>query len=100
MAGMLRAYIFRYRVAPSISSSLVCSMVSIGPASSMQIRHTMMPKAVHSTKDVWTVFSTRSRSPMPRPRATATLTPLPMPISSPVNSDTSSVVDPTAPRAR
>ena len=56
-------------------------MVSIGPASSMQIRHTMMPKAAHSTKDVWTVFST-------------------MPISSPVNSDTSSVVDPTAPRAR
>lgn len=40
----------------------------------------MMPKAAHSTKDVWTVFSTRSRSPMPRPRATATLTPLPMPI--------------------
>jgi len=37
---------------------------------------------------------------MPRPRATATLTPLPMPISSPVNSDTSSVVEPTAPSAR
>ena len=52
MAGMPKAYIFKYRVAPSISSSLVFSRASMGRASRLQISSMMMPAAAQMRKEV------------------------------------------------
>ena len=57
------------------------------------------PAAVHSTNAVCTVSEVSFFSPAPMNCATRTFTPLPIPISTPVNSVTSIVVDPTEPRA-
>ena len=82
-----------------MSSSFVWSMRSIGPASPAQTRQTSSPAQAQMRNDVCSVRSSCSSSPRPRLRAMATFTPAPMPISSPVKSETSSVVEPTAPRA-
>ena len=97
--GRPMAYSFRYSTAPGKNSSLVFSSRSIGSAKNTHTRHTSTPRPRQIRKDEWTVFSTLSLSSMPSPRAAATFTPAPAPISSPVNRDTSVVVEPTAPSA-
>ena len=97
--GRPMAYSFRYSTAPGKNSSLVFSSRSIGSAKNTHTRHTSTPRPRQIRKDEWTVLSTLSLSSMPSPRAAATFTPAPTPISSPVNRDTSVVVEPTAPSA-
>ena len=98
-AGIPRAYILKYSTAPSISSSFVFINASMGCAKKKHATAISTPAAVHSTNAVCTVSEVSFFSPAPMNCATRTFTPLPIPISTPVNSVTSIVVDPTEPRA-
>ncbi len=53
----------------------------------------------HTSREECTVFAAPSLSELPSLCAVRTFTPAPIPIRNPVNSDTSSVVEPTAPSA-
>ena len=99
IAGIPSAYIFRYNSAPSINSSFVFSSSSSGREKTKHSSPTTIPMSTHITNDEQTVRSVPRSSPAPRRRAAQTFTPLPMPSRKPMNRDTSSDVDPTAPSA-
>ena len=82
-----------------MNSSFVRSSSSSGREKAKHSTPTTTPMSTHITNDEHTVRSVPRASPAPRRRAAHTFTPLPMPSRNPMNSDTSSDVDPTAPSA-
>ena len=89
----------KYSTAPSISSGFVRMRVSIGRASVTPTAPSSTPATTQITSALNTVSRVSSSCPAPRNCAMRTFTPLPSPISSPVNSVTRIVVEPTAPSA-